>query len=156
MPSPDLDAHLVDPTLAGQLETTYTDIAAGHTANTRRISTDDARGKDPELRFTEHLEARPDDPELAAQWDRTAAEIQAYRDRHNITDTTSVAGDRPEYKADIAPFNTVHRDIDTLHDRMQEHREEQRRAERQQATLEHHHTIAQHVEHEQKRRGPRL
>ena len=156
VPSPDLDAHLVDPTLAEQLDNTYTDIAAEHTANTRRIGTDDARGNHPELRFTEHLEARPEDPELAAQWDRTAAEIQAYRDRHDITDTTSAAGDRPENKADIAPFNTVHRDIDTLHDRMQEHREEQRRAERQQATLEHQHTIAQHVEHEQKRRGPRL
>lgn len=67
-----------------------------------------------------------------------------------------MTGDRPENKADIAPFNTVHRDIDALHDRMDEHREEQRRAERAQAKIEHHHTIAQHVEQEQRRRGPRL
>ncbi|MDP1013805.1 hypothetical protein Q6293_29205, partial [Klebsiella pneumoniae] len=80
--------------------------------NTRRIRADDQRSNDPELRFTQHLETRPEDPEIAVQWDRTAAEIQAYRDRYNITDTTSVAGDRPENKADIAPFNTVHRDID--------------------------------------------
>ncbi|WCT06227.1 MobF family relaxase [Rhodococcus qingshengii] len=156
VPSPDLDAHLVDPALAEQLDATYTDIAAEHTANTRRIAADDARGNAPELRFTEHLEARPEDPDMAAKWDRTAAEIQAYRDRYNITDTTSVAGDRPENKADIAPFNTVHRDIDTLHERMDEHSEEQRRAEHEQATVKHHHTIAQHVEHDQQRRGPRL
>lgn len=154
--SPDLDAHLVDPTLAEQLDATYTDIAEEHTANTRRISTDEQRSNDPELRFTEHLEARPEDPEMAAKWDRTAAEIQAYRERYDITDTTSVAGDRPENKADIAPFNCVHRDIDALHDRMDEHREEQHRVEHEQATIEHHHTIAQHVEQENQRRGPRI
>ncbi|WP_182262020.1 MobF family relaxase [Rhodococcus sp. UFZ-B548] len=154
--SPDLDAHLIDSALAEQLETIYTDIAAEHTANTRRIGTDGQRSSDPELRFTEHLESRPEDAEMAAQWDRTAAEIQAYRDRYNITDTTSVAGDRPENKADTAPFNTVHRDIDDLHDRIQEHREEQRRAEHEQAMIEHHHTIAHHVEQENRRQGPRL
>ncbi|MCD2158195.1 AAA family ATPase, partial [Rhodococcus cerastii] len=156
VPSPDLDAHLVDPALAARLGTSYTDIAAAHTANTRRISTDDQRSSDPELRFTEHLENRPEDPELAMQWDRTAAEIQAYRERYTITDTTSVAGDRPENKADIAPFNTVHRDIEDLHDRIAEHREAQHRAEHEHATIEHHHTITRHLEHEQQRRGPHL
>ncbi|MFD4785129.1 hypothetical protein ACFWNH_29340 [Rhodococcus qingshengii] len=108
-----------------------------------------------ERQLVRWLEARPEDPEIAAQWDRTAAEIPAYRDRYNITDTTSVVGDRPENKADVAPFNTVHRDIDELHDRIQEHREEQRRTEHEQETIEHQHTIAQHVEEENRRRGPR-
>ncbi|MDV8009626.1 hypothetical protein [Rhodococcus sp. IEGM 1318] len=73
------------------------------------------------MQIPDHLEARPEAVELAVQWDRTAAEIQAYRERYNITDTTSVADNRPENKADTAPFNTVHRDIDNLGDRIAEH-----------------------------------
>lgn len=43
-----------------------------------------------------------DHSELAAQWDRSAPEIQAYRERYTITDITSVAG-APDPKTKPTP-----------------------------------------------------
>ncbi|MFZ2174594.1 MAG: AAA family ATPase, partial [Rhodococcus sp. (in: high G+C Gram-positive bacteria)] len=111
--SPDIDAHQVDPDLATQLREQYTGIAAEHTAVVRRIAAEAEQipaGEPTVLgggfAFTEHLGPRPAKAELAAHWDRTAAEIHSYRDTYGITDTTSVAGDRPEDRNDRAPFNT--------------------------------------------------
>lgn len=161
VPSPDLDAHLVDPVLGEQLDNRYDDIAAEHAAAVDRIAAVPDPASTPDLEFTRHLEQRPDDDALAAEWNRTAAEIAAYRDRYQITDTTSIAGDRPENRAEHAPYNTVHTNIDTLHDHIEQQRrdehEEQQRLQREAENIEHHHTIAQqNIEHGHQRRGPRL
>ncbi|OZE28113.1 hypothetical protein CH278_24645 [Rhodococcus sp. 05-2254-5] len=112
------------------------------------------------LEFTRYLEQRPDNDALAAEWNRTAAEIAAYRDRYQVTDTTSIAGDRPENRAEHAPYKTVHTSIDTLHEHIEQQRrdehEEQQQLRREAENIEHHHTIAQqNIEHGHQRRGPR-
>lgn len=160
VPSPDLDAHLVDPVLGEQLDNRYDAIAAEHAAAVDRIAAATDPASTPDFEFTRHLEQRPDDGDaIADEWNRTAAEIAAYRDRYQVTDTTSIAGDRPENRAEHAPYNTVHTSIDTLHEHIDQQRrdehEEQRRLRRDAEHIEHH-TIAQSTEHEHQRRGPRL
>jgi len=159
--APPLDAQLVDEALATQLRAEYIAIADEHAATVDRIAALPNPAAEPELSFTQHLEQRPDDAELEAQWNRTAAEIHAYRDRNEITDTASIIGDRPENRAHRAPFNTVHDDAETLAAAIEQHRTEQRqeqlRAQHERETVEHHRTVDQTVvEHEAHRRGPRM
>lgn len=120
MPSPDLGAHLVDPVLGEQLDNRYDAIAAEHAAAVERIAAVPDPTSTPDLEFTRHLKQRPDDDALSAEWNRTTAEIAAYRDRYQVTDTTSIAGDRPENRAEHAPYNTVHTGIDTLHEHIEQ------------------------------------
>ncbi|WP_407727687.1 MobF family relaxase (plasmid) [Rhodococcoides fascians] len=157
--APPLDARLVNAELAEQLHTEYTAIAGDHSAAVERIAAANDPTTLPELAFASHLDPRPtDDDALTAEWNRAAAEIAAYRDRYDVTDTTSIAGDRPENRADRAPFNTVHHDIDSLAEHIAEHHQEQERIAREQEQLKHHRTIDQHVvaDHEMHRRGPRM
>ncbi|MBJ7325042.1 MAG: relaxase domain-containing protein [Rhodococcus sp.] len=161
VPSPPLDAQLVDDDLAAQLRADYAAIADEHATTVERIGVLPDPVVEPDLSFSRHLEQRPDDAELAAQWNRTAAEIHAYRDRNEVTDTASIIGDRPENRADRAPFNTVHDHVEALTDAIEQHRTEQRqeqlRAQHERDTVEHHRTVDQVVAgQEAHRRGPRL
>lgn len=162
--TPDLDAHLVDQAAADRLHADYTAITAEHVELTERIAAAAEPDRLPEFGFTAHLPTRPvDDEQLTAEWNRTAADIAAYRDRGSITDTTSVAGDRPDDRAEHATFNAVHRDIDTLAEHIDEHhraqQEERARQLREERDIEHHRTLIEHspvVEHDRQRRGPRM
>lgn len=167
VPAPDLDAHLVDPASAELLHITYTDIAHAHTDVVDRIAHADDDTLRSEFEFTRHLLERPDDPDIATQWNRTVADIHAYRDRGHITDTTSVAGDRPDDRTEHATYHTVHRHIDDLGDtiddhhrtRREDHAAERRRIDHDTITEQHrlidvHHQRVDMDEHH--RRGPRL
>ncbi|MGB7507330.1 MAG: hypothetical protein WA965_18085, partial [Mycobacterium sp.] len=164
LPTPDLDAHVVDHAAADRLHADYAAITAEHVELTSRIAAADEPDRLPEFGFTAHLPARPvDDEQLTAEWNRTAADIAAYRDRGSVTDTTSVAGDRPDDRAEHATFNAVHRDIDTLAEHIDEHhraqQEERIRQLREEHDIEHHRTLTEHnpvVEHDRQRRGPRM
>ncbi|MEU2004505.1 MobF family relaxase [Rhodococcus sp. NPDC019627] len=144
--SPDADAHTVDAELAQQLRDEYTGIAAAHDASVREIGTSAARAAEPDneavelpanLAWTRHLGPRPDETDLAAEWDRAAAEVHAYRSTYRVTDTTSLAGDRRDHKAELGDFHSVHDRVQTYQDHVDEHREEQQRQGRQQETAEH-------------------
>ncbi|KAA0922040.1 MobF family relaxase [Rhodococcus sp. ANT_H53B] len=164
LPTPDLDAHVVDHAAADRLHADYAAITAEHVELTSRIAAAAEPDRISEFGFTAHLPARPDDDEqLTAEWNRTAADIAAYRDRGSVTDTTSVAGDRPDDRAEHATFNAVHRDIDTLAEHIDEHhraqQEERIRQLREEHDIEHHRTLTEHnpvVEHDRQRRGPRM
>ncbi|HJT93053.1 MAG TPA: hypothetical protein VJ777_14145, partial [Mycobacterium sp.] len=161
--SPAADAHQVDPDLAALLHDQYTDIATEHTAVINRIAADaehiptgEPAVLEGDFAFTEHFGPRPTEAELTAHWDRTVAEIHSYRDAYGITDTISVAGDRPDDRNERASFNTVHDGIDTYHDHVTAFHEQQQREHRQRAAVDQERSIATSVHIENERRGPRL
>ncbi|MFD4366982.1 ATP-dependent RecD-like DNA helicase [Rhodococcus sp. NPDC058521] len=154
VPSPALDADHVDTTLAGELRDQYTHISAEHADHTRALGHDEATDMVP-ASFTAEVGPRPDDPQLRQEWARTAAEVHAYRHTYEITDTTSVAGDRPHEHTERVAFNNVHTSIETYREHLEQHHENQHH--QQQHELERHHTIAtQQQSIDQERRGPRM
>ncbi|MFZ2176714.1 MAG: AAA family ATPase, partial [Rhodococcus sp. (in: high G+C Gram-positive bacteria)] len=167
VPSPDVDAHQVDPALAQQLRDEYTDIAAFRETTVLEIAATAQRGAESEnvdvelptnLAWTQHLGPRPYEDELAVDWDRAAADIHAYRSTYRITDTTSLAGDRPDKKAELGDFHAVHDRAQIFHDHVDQYREEQQRQTRQQENTDHErqmHGHAHAIETQENQRGGR-
>jgi conjugative relaxase-like TrwC/TraI family protein len=149
--SPEADAELVSPELADQLRTDYIAIAAEHTRIQREAAHTEQPAPTTELGFVDQLGPRPDDRVLARQWDRTAAEIHAYRDTYDVTDTTSVAGDWPEDRTQRHHYGIVHADLEALHDNLRAHNQQQ-----QWHAVEDDHHIQNQAEIDNHRRGPRL
>ena len=89
--APPADAHAVDPAAALRLDDQYRAIAEMHRDRINELAAADSV---PNW-VHRNLGARPHDPNLAHQWGSVAADADAYRRTHNITDRDSLAGPRP-------------------------------------------------------------
>ncbi|WP_242474753.1 MobF family relaxase [Tomitella cavernea] len=103
---PPVDARQVDPVLADRLDAHYQQLADTY-AQLRAAAGERYDGESAPA-WTNELGPRPSAADLARQWDTAAAEADMYRQTHQVTDTASLAGRRPEGRAAQSAYARVH------------------------------------------------
>ena len=128
--APSADAAGIDGARAAELRAEYDAIAAA-TARRRDRYTDQTLDSAPE--WMRHLGPRPADSDGARRWAQVAAEADAYRRTYRVTDSTSVAGERPTAGDAAADWLQVQRRVQEQQRAHQEHQQREQERQRQKA-----------------------